>query len=56
MWTHFDIFINVENLTDQRQTRWGSIYTGTITNPVFNDIYAPLDGIVVNAGIRIKVK
>jgi len=56
MWKHFDIFINAENLTDQRQTRWGSIYTGTITNPVFRDLYAPLDGVVVNAGIKIKVK
>jgi outer membrane receptor for ferrienterochelin and colicins len=55
MWKHFDIFINGENLTDQRQTRWGSIYTGSITNPDFKDIYAPLDGIVVNAGIRIKL-
>ncbi|MFD2872310.1 TonB-dependent receptor plug domain-containing protein [Mucilaginibacter ximonensis] len=55
MWKHFDIFINAENLTDQRQSRWGTIYTGTITNPVFKDIYAPLDGRVVNAGIRLKV-
>ena len=51
----FDIYINAENLTDQRQTRWGSIYTGSITNPHFGDIYAPLDGIVINAGIRIKL-
>jgi outer membrane receptor for ferrienterochelin and colicins len=56
MWTHFDIFINAENLTDQRQTRWGSIYTGTITDPVFKDIYAPLNGVVVNVGIRLKLK
>ena len=55
MWKHLDIFINAENLTDRRQTRWGSIYTGSITNPNFGDIYAPLDGVVVNAGIRIKL-
>ena len=55
MWKHFDIYINCEDLTDRRQTRWDSIYTGTITQPVFRDIYAPLDGVVVNAGIRIKV-
>ena len=55
MWKHFDIFINGENLTDQRQTRWGSIYTGSITNPVFKDIYAPLEGVVINVGIKIKV-
>ena len=52
---HLDIFVNAENLTDQRQTKWGSIYTGSLTAPVFRDIYAPLDGVVVNAGIRIKL-
>jgi iron complex outermembrane receptor protein len=55
MWKHLDIFINAENLTDQRQTKWGSIYKGSLTNPDFKDIYAPLDGVVVNAGIRIKL-
>ena len=55
MWKHFDIFINGENLTDQRQSRWGSIYTGTVTNPVFKDIYAPLDGVIVNVGVKVKV-
>jgi hypothetical protein len=32
-----------------------SIYTGSIANPDFKDIYAPLDGVVVNAGIKIKI-
>jgi outer membrane receptor for ferrienterochelin and colicins len=54
MWKHLDIFINAENLTGRRQTRWENIYTGNVTNPIFRDIYAPLDGVVVNAGIRIK--
>ena len=55
MWKHFDVFINAENLTDQRQSKWGQIYTGPTSSPIFKDIYAPLDGVVVNAGIRIKV-
>lgn len=55
MWKHLDIFINAENLTDQRQSKWGSIYTGSLTNPDFKEIYAPLDGVVVNAGIRVKL-
>ncbi|MCL2329216.1 MAG: TonB-dependent receptor [Bacteroidetes bacterium] len=55
IWEHFSIYANCENLTDTRQTRFGSIYTGSITNPVFKDIYAPLDGFVVNAGIKIKL-
>ena len=55
MWKHLDLFINAENVTDQRQTRWGNIYTGTRANPDFTEIYAPLDGLVVNAGMRIKL-
>lgn len=55
MWNHFNVYINAENFTDRRQTRWDSIYTGTITNPTFRDIYAPTDGIVINAGIKIKL-
>ena len=55
MWRHLDVFINAENLTDRRQTRFGSIYSGSITNPVFKDIYAPLDGIVINGGVKIKI-
>ncbi|WP_374950907.1 TonB-dependent receptor domain-containing protein [Mucilaginibacter sp.] len=55
LWPKFSLFINFENLTDTRQTKFGSIYTGDITNPVFKDIYAPLDGFVVNGGIKIKL-
>jgi iron complex outermembrane receptor protein len=55
MWKRFDIFINGENLTDQRQSRWAPIYTGPMANPTFKDIYTPLEGVVVNAGIRIKL-
>lgn len=55
MWKHFDVFINGENITGQRQSKWGSIYGGSITNPLFKDIYAPLDGAVFNIGVKIKV-
>ena len=51
IWERFSLFINFENLTDTRQTKFDTIYTGSITNPVFRDIYAPLDGIAINGGI-----
>jgi hypothetical protein len=41
-------------LTDQRQTKCGSIYTGSLANPEFKGIYEPLGSVVINAGIRIK--
>lgn len=55
LWEHFSLFINFENLTDTRQTRFDTIYTGSITNPTFRDIYAPLDGFVVNGGIKFRL-
>ena len=54
-WEHFSLFVNFENFTDTRQTRFDTIYTGTVTHPVFRDIYAPLDGFVVNGGIKLKL-
>jgi iron complex outermembrane receptor protein len=55
LWKHFSIFINFENLFDTRQTKFGTIYTGTITNPTFRDIYAPVDGFVINGGLKLKL-
>lgn len=55
LWERFSLFINFENFTDTRQTRFDTIYTGTISNPTFRDIYAPVDGFVVNGGIKLKL-
>lgn len=55
IWERFSLYLNFENFLDTRQTRFDTIYTGTITNPVFNDIYAPLDGFVINGGIKVKL-
>lgn len=55
LWEHFSVFVNFENLLDTRQTKFGSIYTGPASNPVFKDIYAPLDGFVVNGGIKLRL-
>jgi outer membrane receptor for ferrienterochelin and colicins len=54
-WKKLSLYINFENFGDVRQTKFESIYTGSITNPVFKDIYAPLDGFVVNGGIKLKL-
>ncbi|WP_370476845.1 TonB-dependent receptor [Tamlana flava] len=55
LWDNFSIFINFENFGDTRQTKFGTIFTGSIGNPVFRDIYAPVDGFVVNGGIKIRL-
>ena len=50
----FSLFINFENFTDTRQTRYGSINSGTLASPIFADIFAPLDGYVANGGIKLR--
>ena len=51
----FSVFLNFENFLDTRQTRFGAIYSGNITSPQFLDIYAPVDGFVVNGGFKLKL-
>lgn len=55
LWEKFSIFINFENFLNTRQTKFDTIYTGSISNPAFRDIYAPVDGFVTNGGIKIKL-
>lgn len=55
LWEKFSVFINFENFSNTRQTRFDTIYTGSIDNPVFRDIYAPVDGFVVNGGIKVRL-
>ena len=55
LWEKFSVFINFENFGNTRQTKFDTIYTGPITDPTFRDIYAPVDGFVVNGGLKIKL-
>lgn len=55
MWERFSVYINFENFLDARQTRFDTIFTGSINNPVFREIYAPLDGFVINGGVKIRL-
>lgn len=47
-------FLNFENFTDSRQTKRENINAGDLVNPVFRDIYAPLDGFVINGGVKVR--
>lgn len=55
MFERFSLFLNFENIFDTRQSRFGSIYTGSMVNPDFNEIYAPVDGRVINGGIKLNI-
>ena len=52
---YFSLFLNFENMLDTRQTRFDTIYTGNISDPQFRDIYAPVDGFVVNGGFKLSL-
>ncbi|MBS1932698.1 MAG: TonB-dependent receptor, partial [Bacteroidetes bacterium] len=55
IWNRFSVFANFENFTDTRQSRFGAIYSGSLSKPVFKDIYAPLDGFVFNCGFKVRL-
>ncbi|MDP3393781.1 MAG: TonB-dependent receptor [Sediminibacterium sp.] len=55
IWNNFSLFINFENFTDTRQTKFDTIYSGSINNPMFRDIYAPVDGFVINGGLKLRL-
>lgn len=49
------VFLNFENFLDTRQTRFDSLFTGSISAPEFRDIYAPVDGFVINGGFKLHL-
>ena len=51
--SHFSVIANVENLFDVKQSNYGPIFNPPINNPTFNQIYAPLDGMVANVALKI---
>ncbi len=52
------LFINLENIFDTRQTRFDSIFVGDLATGNIRTlpVYAPLEGLVINAGIRYVLK
>ncbi len=46
------VVLNCENLLDYRQSKHEALYTGSITNPTFKPLWAPIDGRIVNLAIR----
>ncbi len=49
---HWGLSVNVENLTDTRQSRFRPMFTGTEQAPVFSEVYAPVEGRIVSVALR----
>jgi outer membrane receptor for ferrienterochelin and colicins len=48
-------FINFENFTDQRQSRYKTVANAPHSNPGFDDIWNHTEGFICNGGIKIKL-
>jgi outer membrane receptor for ferrienterochelin and colicins len=48
------VFVNFENFTDRRQSRFSPLVLPPHENPVFPEIYAPTDGFIFSVGLVIK--
>lgn len=54
-WKNFTFFGNVEDYTNFRQTNFGSLRSAPYDTPQFTEVWAPLDGIVFNAGLKVRL-
>lgn len=52
---YLSVFLNFENFLDVRQSRYEAMFSGTIQNPQFREVYTPTDGFIFNGGLKIKL-
>ncbi|HPG11751.1 MAG TPA: TonB-dependent receptor [Chitinophagaceae bacterium] len=52
---HISLVLNCENLLDYRQTRKEQIVIPPFDNPSFKELWAPIDGRVINLSMRISL-
>ena len=51
----FSFYINFENFTDERQSKYKTVVNPPHNNPKFDDIWNHAEGFVVNGGLKIKL-
>ena len=51
----FSLILNVENVLDERQSKYGPIVSGSLTNPDFKNLYMPIEGRVANLVLWLKL-
>jgi hypothetical protein len=51
----FSFVLNCENIFDYKQTDKGPIVIPPLTNPSFKQLWAPIDGRVVNLSLKISI-
>lgn len=48
------VFLNFENFTDQRQSKYKTVVNPPHNNPTFDNIWNHTEGFVINGGIKLK--
>jgi outer membrane receptor for ferrienterochelin and colicins len=51
----FSPFINFENFTDQRQSKYKRVVNPPHNNPSFDDMWNHAEGFVINGGVKLKL-
>jgi outer membrane receptor for ferrienterochelin and colicins len=51
----FSLFINFENFTDTRQSKYKNVVNGSHLDPTFDQIWTHTEGFVVNGGVKVKL-
>ena len=54
LWKNYAFFINFENFTDTRQSKYKPVVNGSHNNPTFDDIWTHTEGFTINGGVKFK--
>ena len=46
------LFLNFENVLDTKQSNYAPVVLGPRSDPRFTEIWAPMDGFIVNGGVK----
>lgn len=50
----WSLFVNAENITDTRQSRFGQVVFPPLENPTFAEIFTHTEGRIFNGGIKLR--
>lgn len=54
LFERFSVYINFENFTDTRQSKFKRVANDPHDNPSFDDIWTHTEGFVINGGVKIR--
>lgn len=50
---HFSVIANMENILNYKQSDYEPLFTGSLTDPHFKPLWAPIDGRVFNVAVKV---